>query len=194
MFSDHLPQLDAITDEDEDFVGDNKYNTQYFIWDNMGLDVTKENMNAYQLGSAMLSKINMASLGVITSFHENCKGNEDYEEKFENLQYDILFGDKYIYNGKNPYSTVNTNMGIEDIVIDNVIIDNEKITIEGENFTRFSKVFINNKEVDTVFVSNNELEVYNIPKNIVDVKIGQIGLYNKALSYSNVYNISKLDN
>ena len=26
--------------------------------------------------------------------------NEDYEEKFENLQYDILFGDKYIYNGK----------------------------------------------------------------------------------------------
>ena len=75
-----------------------------------------------------------------------------------------------------------------------IIIDNEKITIEGENFTRFSKVFINNKEVDTVFVSNNELEVYNIPKNIVDVKIGQIGLYNKALSYSNVYNISKLDN
>ena len=53
---------------------------------------------------------------------------------------------------------------------------------------------INNKEVDTDFVSNNELEVYNIPKNIVDVKIGQIGLYNKALSYSNVYNISKLDN
>ena len=194
MFSDHLPQLDAITDEDEDFVGDNKYNTQYFIWDNMGLDVTKENMNEYQLGSAMLSKINMASLGVITSFHEDCKGNEDYEEKFENLQYDILFGDKYIYNGKNPYSTINTNMGIEDIVIDNVIIDNEKITIGGENFTRFSKVFINNKEVDTVFVSNNELEVYNIPKNIVDVKIGQIGLYNKALSYSNVYNISKLDN
>ena len=27
-----------------------------------------------------------------------------------------------------------------------------------------------------------------------NVKIGQIGLYNKALSYSNVYNISKLDN
>lgn len=190
MFSDHLPQLDVITDEDEDFAGDNKYYTQYFIWDNMNLEISKEDMSAYQLGSAMLSKVNMASLGTIVSFHEDYKDSDNYEKEFEDLQYDILFGDKYIYGGKNPYSTISTKMGISDIVIDNVIIENDKIIVQGENFTRFSKVFINNKGIDTTFVSNNELVIYSIPSSISEVKIGQIGLYNKALSYSNIYTIN----
>lgn len=190
MFSDHLPQLDVITDDDEDFAGDNKYYTQYFIWDNMGLEVAKGDMSAYQLSSAMLSEVNMESLGTITSFHEEYKDSEDYEEKFKNLQYDILFGDKYIYNGKNPYSTVNTKMGILDIVINNIIVEDDKIIVQGENFTRFSKVFINNKGIDTTFVSNNELVIYDIPSSICEFKVGQIGLYNKSLSYSNIYTVN----
>ena len=189
MFSDHLPQLDALSEEDEDFRGDNKYYTQYFMWDNMGLDVTKEDLNAYQLGSVMLSKANMESYGTITAFHEEYKDDENYESKFENLQYDILFGEKYIYGGKNPYSTINTKMGISDIVINSAIIEEDKLIIQGENFTKFSQVFINNKRVDTTFISNEELVVENIGKNISEIKIGQIGLYNKALSYSDLYKI-----
>ncbi|MDO4534540.1 MAG: LTA synthase family protein [Clostridium perfringens] len=189
MFSDHLPQLEALSEEDEDFSGDNKYYTQYFMWDNMGLEIAKEDLNAYQLGSSMLSKANMESYGTITAFHEEYKDYQDYETKFENLQYDILFGEKYIYGGKNPYSTINTKMGISDIIINSATIEDNKLIIQGENFTRFSQVFINNKRVDTLFINNNELVVENINSNISEVKVGQIGLYNKALGYSSVYKI-----
>ncbi len=187
MFSDHLPQLDVLSEEDEDFSGDNKYYTQYFIWDNMGLATTKEDLSAYQLGSFMLSKADMDSYGTITAFHKEYKNSEDYENKFENLQYDILFGEKYIYGGKNPYSTINTKMGISDIVINSAIIEDDRLIIKGKNFTRFSDVFINNKRVNTNFVNSNELIVENISNNISEIKVGQIGLYNKALSYSPIY-------
>ena len=51
MYGDHLPSLDI---EDEDLTYGNKYQTSYFMWDNIGLKKQDGTIEAYDLGSELL--------------------------------------------------------------------------------------------------------------------------------------------
>ena len=52
MYGDHLPSLEV---DDKDLTYGNKYETSYFIWDNMGLKKKDGVIEAYQLGSDILA-------------------------------------------------------------------------------------------------------------------------------------------
>ena len=69
MYGDHLPSLSI---EDEDLTYGNKYETSYFIWDNMGLKKEDGVIEAYDLGAEILDKCNIHN-GVMNSFHQTRK-------------------------------------------------------------------------------------------------------------------------
>jgi hypothetical protein len=107
--------------------------------------------------------------GNLTKLHQNFKNSEQYDEWLKTLEYDMLYGEKYAFGGKEnyPYKTTEIKMGIKEITINNVQYDEEGIlTITGENFTEFSKITLNEKKLNTVFIDNNTLVTEN-PTDIV---------------------------
>lgn len=186
-FSDHLPSLKLI-DNGEGLEDGNMYNTEYFMWDNMGLDKKNKDLKAYQLSSYVLDKLGIDG-GNIAKLHNTYMDNEEYDNKLKLLQYDILFGKQYIYGGNNPYEKTSLQLGLDQVVIKNAYVENGVLKIEGENFTDASKVFVDGKEIETVFNGSDSLESKEFPEKIKKIKIGQVSLNNKALSYSEEYYI-----
>lgn len=184
MFSDHLPSLDILNREDSPIKGKEMYKSEYFIWDNIGLSKEERDIEAYQLGYKILNSIGFRG-GIIPTFHDIYVDKDDYQDRFEKLQYDILFGDKYIVDGKNIYSKSDLKLGLDEIKIDNYIIEGENIIINGQNFTNSSKIIINGKILDTEFKDENTLIAANKISNIKSIRVGQIGKYDKVLSESN---------
>ncbi|HBI7101693.1 TPA: hypothetical protein K8M89_002414, partial [Clostridium perfringens] len=53
------------------------------------------------------------------------------------------------------------------------------------NFNYKSKIIINGKIKETNFIDENTLTTTEIPSNIKNISVGQIGKYDKILSSSN---------
>ena len=185
MFGDHLPSLKIINDDESVLKDGNKYLADFFIWDNIGLPKENVNMEAEEFTTYILEKLNMVA-GVMPTFHNACKDDENYKEDFELLQYDMLFGNKYILNeNKNKYEKTNMKMGLKEITLNNYDIKDDILTVTGDNFNYKSKIIINGKIKETNFIDENTLTTTEIPSNIKNISVGQIGKYDKILSSSN---------
>lgn len=185
MFGDHLPSLKIINDDESVLKDGNKYLADFFIWDNIGLPKENINMEAEEFTTYILEKLNMVA-GVMPTFHNAYKDDEHYKEDFELLQYDMLFGNKYILNeNKNKYEKTNMKMGLKEITLNNYDIKDDILTVTGDNFNYKSKIIINGKIKETNFIDENTLTTTEIPSNIKSISVGQIGKYDKILSSSN---------
>ena len=185
MFGDHLPSLKIINDDESVLKDGNKYLADFFIWDNIGLPKENINMEAEEFTTYILEKLNMVA-GVMPTFHNAYKDDEQYKEDFELLQYDMLFGNKYILNeNKNKYEKTNMKMGLKEITLNNYDIKDDILTVTGDNFNYKSKIIINGKIKETNFIDENTLTTTEIPSNIKSISVGQIGKYDKILSSSN---------
>ena len=49
------------------------------------------------------------------SYIQSQKGSASYDENLENLQYDLLYGKRYAYNGTDKYPASDLIMGIDDV-------------------------------------------------------------------------------
>lgn len=182
-YGDHLPTLGL---SEENLENGTLFQTQYFIWSNCGITNGEDkDLYAYQLASHLFSMIGIDG-GVVSSYHREYMGTEGYQEGLEKLEYDLLYGDKYIYNGNVPYERKDMRMGLSEIVIDEISYENEQITLYGEGFTEYSVIYINdNRREDTVFVSENEIYVSN-PMDIYGeedkIEVCQTGPDRKILS------------
>ena len=155
LYGDHLPTLGLA---DEDLKNGSIFQTEYVVWSNFDLSREDEDLTAYQLTSSVLESLNINN-GVLTKFHNQFKNSSDYLDDLKLLQYDMLYGEKYIYNGENPFIATNLQMGIDKITIDNIYTENNKIFIKGQNFNEFSKVYVNNEYIETTFIDNNTLSI-----------------------------------
>jgi hypothetical protein len=188
MYGDHLPSLNL---SDESLTSGNIYQTEYFIWNNMGIDFKKQEMEAHEISSTILETINVKD-GVINSYHQKYRAQmeegtitqEEYLAGLKELEYDILYGDKLCYNGVNPYEPTELQMGIAPITITNVeATETGGIGIQGENFTRYSKVYINDKAYTTWYNSSRTLEVEDVELEPGD----EIVVWQKSLSCTETY-------
>ena len=78
----------------------------------------------------------------------------------ETLQYDLLNGKQYSYDGENPFERTKMRMGIYDITLDSIQVVSETdhtYYIQGSNFTPSSQVKINGEWYDTVYVNPTKL-------------------------------------
>jgi hypothetical protein len=164
-YGDHLPTLDLNAD---DLISGTLFQTQYFIWSNYGAGVggADEDLSAYQLTTRLLDVIGMKG-GAVTEYHRGHRGLEGYQDGLELLEYDILYGDRITYGGENPYAKTDMKMGLEEIVVQEVVFGEDVVEIRGSGFTEYSVVYIDGKrDEDTVYLSPETLLIPNSPRSL----------------------------
>lgn len=162
LYGDHLPTMGL---ENEDMATGDLYQTSYVTWNNFGLEKNDKDVTTYQLMSYITDQLGIHE-GTIFKYHQSCMDLKSLKEKtylqsLKMLQYDILYGEHYIYDGENPYPRTEMEMGVEDVVIDRTYVnyDNSRLNIAGENFTPWSKVYVNGEKVTTKYLSGKLLQI-----------------------------------
>jgi hypothetical protein len=159
MYGDHLPTLGL---ENRDLSNRYLFQTPYVIWDNLGLEKTDVNMTSYQIGAAVLDRVGIHD-GTIVRYHQARRQTRDYQTDLEVLQYDMLYGEKYVYGGENPFQQTDLQMGILPIEAESVEkVSEDTWRVSGKNFTEASQISINGELTDTVFLNTSALLMQNV--------------------------------
>ena len=192
MFGDHLPTMGLTGDEVA--TGD-LYKTKYFTWNNFGMEKVDEDLAAYQLVSEFLNRLDIHN-GNINGYHQTAMaagkkyGTSDYLNDLKMLQYDILYGDRYTYEDGTKYGPSDLVMGVNDVVIDSAYFFNGRLHIYGDQFTKWSKVFVNDEQVSTKYESGQVLSIKaSDVKNGDVIKVCQMGSSNTVFRESDTYTV-----
>ena len=182
MYGDHLPSLGI---ENEDLTYNNNFETPYVMWSNFNLPKEDKNLYAYQLTSYTLDRLHLTA-GTLINFHQNHSEDEDYQRNLKLLQYDMLYGNQYIYGGINPFERTKLQMGVNEILISEVFNDEEgNLIVKGQNFTNYSRVKINDSAYETTYINSNTLKVSDYVLEETDTfAIQQVTVTNHVLSTS----------
>ncbi len=161
MFGDHLPTM-GLTDEDVE-QGD-IFQTEYITWNNFGMSKEDADLTSYQLMSEYLGRIGVHDGTIVTYNQKEMSqnvpaGSIRYMAGLEQLQYDLLYGKRYAYNGEDLYPATDIEMGVKDVVIDRMYAFGGKVYIYGQNFTNWSKVYVNGEKVATAYKSGQVLTI-----------------------------------
>ena len=156
MYGDHLPTMDlTVTDMKNRYL----FQTQYVIWDNMGLKKQDKNLAAYQMAAEVMDRVGIHE-GNVFRFHQARKNTQNYQVDLEMLQYDILYGEQYVYGGKSPYEKTAMRLGVVDTQFDSIEkISEGRYYIRGANFTQSSYLEVNGELVEATFIDENTLLV-----------------------------------
>jgi phosphoglycerol transferase MdoB-like AlkP superfamily enzyme len=158
IYGDHLPTMGLKV---EDLKNRYLFQTEYVMWNNMGLPKKSENLASYQIGAEVLKQLDIKT-GTIFKYHQNRRNTKDYMVDLEELQYDILYGEQYAYGEITPFKPTDLAMGVKPITIDRVSIDEEDkeyLYVIGANFTKYSKVLVEEDIVETQWIDENTLRV-----------------------------------
>ena len=184
MFGDHLPTM-GLTDDDMKSVS--IYMTKYITWNNFGLPKEDADLYSYQLLASITDSVGIHE-GTIFNYHQTQSESATYLEGLENLQYDLLYGKRYSYNGEDLYPASDLVMGLDEVEITSVRPSaiEDKIYIFGKNFTQSSRVFINGEKVPCSQVSTGMLSINS--KYLTDgdsIVVNQMGSSNTVFRSSN---------
>lgn len=180
MYGDHIPALDI---KEDTYDAKNLYQTQYVIWSNFYMKPEHKDIAAYQLASDVFNRIGLHT-GTIVRYHQNVDHNSsDYMKNLKMLGYDMLYGQDYVYGGKNPFKPAGMKMGIDKVKIDEVVNIGGKYYIKGQNFTEYSKVTLKGATLKTIYLGPNLLGLLEDvdPKDAKDMKVSQIDKSNKEI-------------
>lgn len=185
FYGDHLPTMGLKA---EDLKSRYLYNTNYVIWDNIGLQKDDKNIPAYQLMSEVLNRLDIHS-GTVFNYHQQRKGTKNYLSDLELLQYDILYGKQYVYNGKAPITEGHMVMGIRNVSLSSIVPQlNSGYSLYGENFTKYSRVYVNGEKQKSSFLNNTRINLSETELKDGDViQVGQIGSSDTIFRMSDKY-------
>ena len=185
FYGDHLPTMGLKA---EDLKGRYLYNTNYVIWDNIGLKKVDRNIPSYQIMSDVLDRLDIHS-GTVFNYHQERRKTKNYLADLELLQYDILYGDQYVYGGKQPITEGHMVMGIRDVTLQNVIPHlGEGYSLYGENFTKSSRVYVNGERQKSTFLNNTRIDLPETELYEDDViVVNQMGSSNTTFRKSDEY-------
>lgn len=154
LYGDHLP---TITFEDEQ-LPHTQFQTEYILVNNLNLALEDEDIAASEISTKIFQALNLTP-GYVQKAHIKYQGAE-LDHAVTLLAYDMLFGDDYIYDGQSPVQEDGEiRMGLEEISIQKVNNEVDHIVVKGRNFNEYSKVFIGDDEMDTIYVDRNTLMV-----------------------------------
>ena len=161
MYGDHLPSLGITA---ENLMNGDVYQTEYIIWSNYDTKYVSEDIEAYQLESKILKKLNMTAgdINNYTQKHKEEDSEEDYLDGLHNLEYDQLYGENLATNGTNPYVASDLKFGLHEVKVNSVsplYDDMGTVYIYGKYFTSYSKVYINEEKQKTVYLDPNTLMI-----------------------------------
>lgn len=186
FYGDHLPTMNL---EAKDLKSKYLYNTNYVIWDNIGLEKEDENLAAYQIMAEVFDRLDIHS-GTVFNYHQERKQSKNYLADLELLQYDIMYGEQYVYEESGePVTEGHMVMGVKDAVITGVTQQSDgSYSIYGENFTKQSKVYINGEKQTTKFLNNTRLDLKESEISDGDIiVVAQVGSSNTIFRESAAY-------
>lgn len=185
FYGDHLPTMGLKA---EDLKSRYLYNTNYVIWDNIGLQKHDKNIPAYQLMSEVLNRLDIHS-GTVFNYHQQRKGTKNYLSDLELLQYDILYGKQYVYNGKAPITEGHMVMGIRNVSLSSIVPQlNSGYSLYGENFTKYSRIYVNGEKQKSSFLNNTRINLSETELKDGDViQVGQVGSSDTIFRMSDKY-------
>lgn len=191
MYGDHLPGFELT---EEDLENANLYQTEYFIWSNFpGLQEEDEDIYAYQMSAKLFDILGMEKNYMQkfnTIYHP---GDENFDDVMSNLEYDMLYGEHYLYPEGWPYMPTDMKYGIDEICITNikpgVFQDKEGCFIQGKNFNLYSFVRTEDGvEKETVYIDRNTLFLPDASfEPGEEICISQMGDDNIEIGFSDIY-------
>ncbi len=193
MYGDHLPTMGL---EAKDLKSRYLYNTNYVIWDNMGLKEEDRNVPTYQLMPDVFEKLGIRS-GIVFNYHNDNRETRDYLKNLELLQYDMLYGENYVYGGKeNAYARDEDDvfqMGILDVHIYNMETNLDgTYSFYGDNMTANSKIYVNGEKQSTKFLNNARIELQEYELQEGDwIVISQVGSSNRVFRSTAEYRFNE---
>ncbi len=197
LYGDHLPSLGL---EEDLLKNEDLFQTEYIIWTNFSMEQQDKDVEAYQLTARVCELLGIEE-GVMIQYHQHCQEEEDYLEKMQLLMYDMLYGQMEVYGGENPFEPMELQMGVDEIVIENVYLKRTKLTkeepilyISGKNFTEWSRVAINGEVMETIFLNTELLAVTEFPKEDTEtykITVRQQGSDGIMLSETKLYEIQR---
>lgn len=157
LFGDHLPTM-GLTDED--LKSGDIFKTQYTTWNNFGLEQKDADLAAYQLLAYTTEQAGLHE-GTIFTYHQAgayAADQKSYQNGLENLQYDLLYGERYCYDGQNPYPASDLQMGVDKTHIYHYeTLADGSLAVYGDHFTNWSRIYVNDEKMSTTFVSDEQL-------------------------------------
>ena len=186
FYGDHLPTMNL---EAKDLKSRYLYNTNYVIWDNIGLEKKDGNVAAYQVMADVFERLDIHA-GTVFNYHQQRRHTKNYLADLELLQYDIMYGNQYVYAEEgSPMKEGHMYMGVKDAVISQVTEQyNKTYSIYGENFTKQSKVFINGEKQKTTFLNNTRLDLKESKLSDGDtIMVAQVGSSNTTFRTTKTY-------
>lgn len=188
LYGDHLPTMNLKA---EDLKSRYLFNTNYVIWDNIGLEENDRNLPTYQLMAEVFERLDLHT-GTTFNYHQERRQTKDYLLDLELLQYDMLYGERYVYGGiKNvPKLDGNFQMGIKDVVLTGIEDQLDgTYAIYGENMTANSYIYLNGtKRARPIFINDTRIESKKLNLEEGDViVINQVGSSNRIFRSSAEY-------
>lgn len=191
MYGDHLPSL-SLQDSDLRII--NLYQTEWAMWDNIGLAKEYRDLKAYQASTYIFDRLGLSG-GLMQHFHRtymNQEDQEDYLNKLEMLEYDTLYGENYAFDQTNPFPQIDMKLGIRDIVVEDVESGRGFVFVHGKGFNTFSQVYVDGKDVETTYMNYQTLL---IPLSSIDgakeLYVAQVGDDHIVLSETEVYSLEE---
>lgn len=191
LYGDHLPTMGL---EAKDLKNRYLYNTNYAMWDNIGLEKIDRHIPSYQISAEILERVGIHS-GTIFNYHQERRETQDYMSDLENLQYDMLYGEEFVYGGKenSPLKEGHLVMGVLDVTLSDIRKHADGYFIlTGENLTEESFIFVNGDEEEQRFVNATTIELHGCDlKEGDEIVIHQVGSSNRIFRSSAEYVYSK---
>lgn len=185
FFGDHLPSLGL---EETDMATGDTFQTNYITWNNFGLPKKDADLAAYELLASTTNDLGIHE-GTIFTYEQSAldaktTGSQPYLEGLNHLQYDLLYGDRFAYNGEDPYPATDLVMGVEDTSIISVWPSyfSGYVVVSDKNFTRWSKIYVNGEEVTTYYVNDSRLRML-----VDDIEDGDTVVVNQMGSGNTVF-------
>ena len=98
--------------------------------------------------------------GVITKYHQTydaAEAGEEYLDKLELLQYDMLYGDMEAFEGESPYEPSDMTMGSVPIRITGADLEYHRLLVTGENFTEVSVIYSGDQAMATEYIDSEHV-------------------------------------
>ena len=185
FYGDHLPTMGLTA---EDLKSRYLYNTNYVIWDNIGLKKEDRNIPAYQIMADVFERLDIHS-GTVFNYHQERRQTKNYLSDLELLQYDILYGKEYVYEDEKPFTEGHMVMGVRDVALSKIVSQLDGgFSLYGENFTKSSKVYVNDEKQTSKFLNNTRIDLSQTElKNGDVISVRQMGSSNTMFRKSDDY-------
>ncbi|MBN2793902.1 MAG: LTA synthase family protein [Clostridia bacterium] len=190
LYGDHFPGIDITQ---EDLKDGTLFQTDYVIWDNIGLKKEHYDLKTYELYAYVLERLGYEN-GIMNQFHQKMKEHEDYDAQMELLQYDMLYGDHFIYNQNFPLVMTEMKMGVLPTNIVDIHLKGEALVIKGNYFTEWCEVYVNDEIVETIYLDEHTLIVPYFELEVddsVDVKVCHVTESGKVLDETETFVFTK---